>query len=159
MSSLSFELSGPTPTAAAVASPNQYVTFSCGSRVLAVDIMAVREIRSWSALTELPDLPHGARGVLDIRGKVVPVFDLAMLIGTPDVEGSPVIVVVSHGGNDLGIMVSAVSDIIFARPDQIRPAPNVRGRDSSVATLVKHEDKLVSVLNLDALFPDISGVN
>lgn len=143
--------------AASIISANQFVTFSCGSRILAVDIMAVREIRSWSPLTELPDLPRGARGVLDIRGRIVPVYDLSYLIGTPEVEGAPVIVVVSHMGEDLGIMVSAVSDIIFAQPDQIRAVPNAEAGGGSVAAIIRHEDKLVSVLSLSALFPSFAN--
>jgi purine-binding chemotaxis protein CheW len=148
------ELSAEAEAAVATSAPNQYVTFSCGDRTLGVDIMSVREIRSWSPLTELPDLPRGARGVLDIRGKIVTVYDLSSLIGTPFVEGAPVIVVVSHGGHDIGIMVSAVSDIIFAQTEQLREAPTSDRGDAAVTRLVKQEDHLVSILNLNALFPN-----
>jgi len=136
----------------------QYVTFDCSERSYGIDIMSVREIRSWSPTTELPGQPHGAKGVLDIRGRVVQVYDLATMLGTTtfaETSKAQVVLVVSLSNQDVGIVVDTVSDIIFATSDNMRPVPN-GGRQNSgvVSTLVKIEDRLVAVLDLNALFPD-----
>ncbi|MGV8856860.1 MAG: chemotaxis protein CheW, partial [Devosia sp.] len=82
MASVSFHDERMTATAAVeVRSLDQFVTFTCSNRAFGVDIMSVREIRSWSPVTELPGQPHGAKGVLDIRGSVVQVYDLAVMLG------------------------------------------------------------------------------
>jgi purine-binding chemotaxis protein CheW len=137
---------------------NQFVTFNAGSRAYGVDVMAVREIRSWSPITELPDGPFGARGVLDIRGSVVEVFDLSAILGGPATEGRPgqVVLVVSIGEANFGILVDSVSDIIFAGENDFRVAPSA-GRDrrnAKISGLVRQDERLIAILNLAALLPD-----
>jgi purine-binding chemotaxis protein CheW len=139
--------------------PNQFVTFTCGSRAFGVDIMSVREIRSWSPTTELPNQPFGAKGVLDIRGSIVQVYDLEIMLGgsrqSRDSNIGQVVLVVSLETEDVGMLVDTVSDIIFARADDLRPVPKSSADSSGgmVSGLVKNEDRLIGVLNLDALFP------
>lgn len=138
--------------------PNQFVTFTCGNRIFGIDIMAVREIRSWAPTTPMPNQPFGAQGVLDIRGSIVEVYDLAVMLGAAgsDVEAGKVILVASLVGRDVGIIADTVSDIIFAKPEDLRPTPSKGNghRESCVSTLVKNEDRLVAILDLPALFPD-----
>ena len=139
--------------------PSQFVTFTCGSRAFAIDIMAVREIRNWSPVTELPNQPFGAKGVLDIRGSIVQVYDLVTMLGGQgghrDQTGGQVVLVVSLKTQDVGLLVDTVSDIIFAQGDDLRPAPAASDgqRTSSVLGLVKNEDRLIAILDLKALFP------
>ena len=138
-----------------VSPPSQFVTFSAGNKAYGVDIMAVREIRSWSPTTELPDSVFGARGVLDIRGSVVEVFDLAATLGGAVTDPKPghVVLVVAVGGRNVGILADAVSDIIFAEKDDFRPVPpGGPERNTRISGLVKDQDRLISILNLDALF-------
>lgn len=143
--------------AAAIRVPNQFVTFSTGDRSFGIDIMAVREIRSWSPTTELPGQPRGATGVLDIRGSVVQVYDLRTLIsGKPGGEGQAgqVVLVVALRDQEVGILVDAVSDIIFANAEDMRAAPPL-GDDvhhSVISGLIKTEDRLIAILDLGALF-------
>ena len=137
---------------------NQFVTFSAGDKAYGVDIMSVREIRSWSPTVQLPDGPFGARGVLDIRGSVVEVYDLSAILGGASTEGKAgqVVLVVSMGSAHVGILVDSVSDIIFAEDDDFRPAPS-NGRspaNAKVSGLVRQEDRLIAILNLAALFPE-----
>ena len=136
---------------------NQFVTFSAGDNAYGIDIMAVREIRSWSPTTELPGGPFGTRGVLEIRGSVVEVYDLSAILGGPSTDARPghVVLVVSMGNTNVGILVDAVSDIIFAEEADFRTAPSA-GRDSTeakVSGLVRQDDRLIAILNLEALFP------
>jgi len=140
--------------------PNQFVTFTCGSRAFGIDIMAVREIRSWSPITELPNQPFGAKGVLDIRGNIVQVYDLATMLGASggygEEKAGQVVLVVSLQAQDVGLLVDTVSDIIFAQGEDLRPAPKANGRQDtgSVMGLVKTQDRLVAILDIKALFPD-----
>ena len=141
---------------AEVRQPDQFVTFTCGARAFGIDIMSVREIRSWTPVTELPNQPYGARGVLDIRGNIVQVYDLAAMIGadSSDGEAGHVVLVVSLRSHDVGLRVDTVSDIIFAQGDDMRPAPKGSKGDGLVLGLVKNEDRLIAILDLKALFPD-----
>ena len=132
----------------------QYVTFQCGERAFGIEIMSVREIRSWSPTTQLPDQPFGALGVLDIRGEVVEVFDLSAMLGGPAIEvgtGS-VVLVVSLGSQDVGILVDSVSDIIDAKEQDVRKAPGGEDHGGKVSRLISNEDRLVAILNLQQLF-------
>lgn len=147
----------PTPPLPAESRANQFVTFSAGGRAYGVDIMAVREIRSWSPTTELPDSAYGACGVLDIRGNVVEVYDLSSMLGGPvtDPKSGHVVLVLSLGNANVGVLADAVSDIIFAENADFRPAPSA-ARDpqaARVSGLVKQGERLIAVLNLAALFP------
>jgi purine-binding chemotaxis protein CheW len=148
---------GTTPLATGEASTtNQFVTFTCGQRLFGIEIMSVREIRKWSKTTPMPNQPFGACGVLDIRGNIVEVYDLASMLGahSGEDEASKVILVVSLGNRDVGVIADTVSDIIFAKPDDLRPPPNgQRKGESTVAKLVKTGDQLIAVLDLDVLFP------
>ncbi|MEQ1902316.1 MAG: chemotaxis protein CheW [Devosia sp.] len=152
------EFGAAAGVATAVRVANQFVTFSTGERSFGIDIMAVREIRSWSPTTELPGQPRGATGVLDIRGSVVQVFDLRTLInGKSGGEGQAgqVVLVVALRDQEVGILVDAVSDIIFANSEDMRAAPPL-GDDvhhSVISGLIKTEERLIAILDLDTLFP------
>ena len=136
---------------------DQFVTFTCSGRAFGIDIMSVREIRSWSPTTELPGQPHGAKGVLDIRGSVVQVYDLAVMLGGSGSENNSgqVVLVVSLQSQDVGLLVDTVSDIIFAQPEDLRPVPASGGNSANamVSGMFKHEDRLITILNLAAMFP------
>ena len=85
----------------------------------------MREIRQWSPTTELPNQPHYGRGVLDIRGEVVPVYDLRARFGGPvvDVTDSHVVLIVSIDDRSIGILVDTASDIIDLTTADSRPVP------------------------------------
>ena len=142
---------------AEVRAVDQFVTFTCSGRAFGIDIMSVREIRSWSPTTELPGQPHGAKGVLDIRGSVVQVYDLAVMLGGygSETNSGQVVLVVSLDRQDVGLLVDTVSDIIFAQPEDLRRTPASGGdrANSIVSGMFKNEDRLIAVLNLTAMFP------
>ena len=153
----------PAPTnddalavAATGSAPRQFVTFAAGGTAYGIDIMQVREIRSRTPTTPLPDGGFGSCGVLDIRGSVVEVFDLAALLGGMSGDGGPgsVVLVVSLNGRNYGLQVDSVSDIIFASDDDFRPSPRSGGK---VPNLVKQRDNLIGILDLDVLFPKGDG--
>lgn len=139
-------------------STDQYVTFTSNGGHYGVDIMAVREIRSWQPTTPLPGRTLGARGVLDIRGKVVEVFDLSVMLGGPPLELSAgnVVLVLSMSSRTVGILVDSVSDIIQTGLETLMSVPSSgmeMAGHGQVAAMVHHEDRLIAILALERLFP------
>jgi purine-binding chemotaxis protein CheW len=140
------------------AEPAQYVTFRAGNSRYGIDVMTVQEIRSWQPTTPLPQRPSSARGVLDIRGQVVEVFDLGKLLGGPAFEpnAGSVVLVLSLDDKVMGVLVESVSDIIQVRPQDQMPVPRAAAdgaRSNQVSSMVNHEGQLVALMNVDALFP------
>lgn len=135
----------------------QYVTFALGDRLFGVDIMSVDEIRQWTSATPLPHQPEWNRGVLNLRGAIVPVHDLRARLGGELTEPTPshVEVIASIRGQSVGILVDAVSNILTIRAEQIRPLPpNVSEVDeSTISGLVSTGDSMVALLDLNLLFP------
>lgn len=130
---------------------NQFVTFNVGDNAYGIDIMAVREIRSWTPTTMLPDQAHGARGVLDIRGTIVEVFDLSQVLGSGSREqtSNQVVLVVAIADRDVGLAVDSVSDIVDAADGDFAEPPAKGGK---IGAIVRQSDHLISILDLDQLF-------
>ncbi|MDP1999427.1 MAG: chemotaxis protein CheW [Rhodoferax sp.] len=107
----------------------QYLTFSLGDEVFAMDIRAVREIIQHAALTPVPLMPEFVRGVINLRGAVVPVIDLQARFGRPKAKlGKKTCIVIFDATADgekseLGLMVDAVSEVIDIAPRDIEPPP------------------------------------
>ncbi len=139
------------------ARPRQYVTFLVDGRTYGVDINLVREIKQWSPATALPNQPLHTRGVLNLRGTIVPVHDLRARLRGALTEPSEnhVIVIVWIGTKTVGILVDAVSDIITVPSEDIRPVPSgpSMGDTSSISGLVNTDDDMVALLELGTLFP------
>lgn len=149
------------PGASGGASYKQYVTFMVGDRGYGVDIVAVREIKQWSPTTALPNQPHYMRGVLNLRGTIVPVHDLRARFGDPltDASETHVVVIVWIGEQTVGVLVDAVSDIITVSSDDIRPVPSAEGEfdQTAIGGLVSVESGMVALLDLDKLFGAAAG--
>lgn len=152
LTSLSEERRTAPPTGAAI---SQFVTFSSGESRFGVDIMAVREIRSWQPATQLAGRSSVSRGVLDIRGQVVEVLDLSVLLGGSLTEASrgSVVLVLSRSDRTIGLLVDSVSDIIQVEAQQIMPLPvSVDAEaDEHVFGMVNHDERLIALLDVDEL--------
>ncbi len=135
----------------------QYVTFQVGDRLYGVEIVLVREIKQWTPTTALPNQPHYTRGVLNLRGTIVPVHDLRARFGGCLTEATEnhVVVIASIEDQSVGILVDAVSDIITVSPDDVRPIPSgAREMDmGSISGLVSQDDQMIGLLELPRLFP------
>ena len=122
-----------------------------------VDIMSVREIRGWTRTTSLPHAPRFIRGVINLRGTVLPVVDLAMRLGLEetDPEDRNVIIVVDVASRVMGLRVDAVSDILSFSEDQLQPPPDLGGSSSVhfVKALTILEDRMVRLLDLESVLP------
>ncbi|WP_377808771.1 chemotaxis protein CheW [Azospirillum sp. A29] len=145
------------PAGVANGSEEQYVTFTVGSEEYGVNILAVREIRGWTPESRLPNLPDYVRGVINLRGIIIPIFDLRARFGggLTQVTKRHVVVVMQVGERTRGILVDAISDILAIGHDAIKPPPDV---DSGLidaeylSGLYTAENRMVTLLNVGKLF-------
>jgi purine-binding chemotaxis protein CheW len=136
-------------------SQRQFVTFRSGDQQFGADIMAIREIRGWTQTTPLPRSPAYVRGVINLRGIVLPIVDLKVRLGYGPTENSAtsVIIVLRCENRTMGLLVDAVSDILSTSDAQIQPAPEIGSDDSSpfIAGIAVLDDRMVTLLDMDKL--------
>ncbi|WBU62800.1 chemotaxis protein CheW [Paracoccus aerodenitrificans] len=135
----------------------ELLSFRVKEQEYCVDIMSVREIRGWTKATPLPFSPPHVKGVINLRGTVLPVVDLSRRLGMEETEGLDrnVIIVVTLNGNLAGLLVDAVSDILTIPRNEMMAPPDI-GLDPSaryVDGLLLVEDKLIRVLDLASVLP------
>ena len=133
----------------------QFITCTLGDAEYGIDIMAVREIKGWAETTSIPHAPSWIRGVINLRGIIVPILDLRDRFGQGTTAPTPmhVVVIIQTGARTAGLLVDAVSDIIAISPGDIRPVPEV-GSDapeSLLAGLVPLDRGMVALVSLDQL--------
>lgn len=133
----------------------QFITFTLGAQEYGVDIMLVREIKGWTETTSLPQAPHYVRGVINLRGVIVPIFDLRARFGMGATIPSRmhVVVIVITGSRTTGLLVDAVSDIISVLPDRIRSVPDIglAAEEHFLEGLVSMDERMVTLVRLDGL--------
>lgn len=136
----------------------QFISFTIGDEEYGVDIMAIREIKGWTATTELPNTPAYMRGVINLRGAIVPILDLRARFTGSQTDAMPrhVIIVVAVGTRVAGILVDAVADILAVPDDDIQPIPQTEqegnGGNGFLTGLVTVEGRMVALLDLDQVF-------
>ena len=135
----------------------ELITFRVGAQDFCVHAVNVKEIRGWTPATLLPDSPAYVRGVVNLRGAVLPIIDLAVRLDLPETELTPrhVVIVVWIGRRLVGLLVDAVCDILSVSSDAVQPTPGVKSEtvESLVAALVTVGDRMVALLALDDLLP------
>ncbi|WP_313072784.1 chemotaxis protein CheW [Melaminivora sp.] len=117
------------PSAAAPAAPAaEYLTFRLGQEEYGIDILRVQEIRSYEQPTRMAHAPEFIRGVIDLRGVIVPIVDLRLKLGCPaEYTSFTVVIILNVGGTVLGAVVDAVADVVALPADAIKPAPQFQG--------------------------------
>ncbi len=139
------------------ASARELITFLIGSQEFCVDIMSVREIRGWTPATPLPHSPGFVRGVINLRGAVLSIVDLAARLGLQPTEPSArhVIIVAQVGAQVVGLLVDAVSDILTVSSDTIQPTPDVASdmARSFVRGVLAIDGRMISLITLDQVLP------
>jgi len=138
-------------------STRELIAFRVGRQEFCINVMAVREIRGWSAATALPRAPRYIRGVINLRGAVLPIIDLAVRLGLPGSEphARNVIIVVQIAHQQMGLLVDAVSDILSTEDRDIQPAPDVSSGlvREFVKGLVPVDGRMISLIALDNMLP------
>lgn len=134
----------------------EYIAFRIGEQEFCADIMSVREIRGWTPATGLPHAPAHIRGVINLRGAVLPIVDLARRLGMPATEPTArhVIIVMQLGSQLTGILVDAVSDILTLDTSQIQPTPELAGEYERQFSrgIIPIDKRMICLVALDALF-------
>ncbi len=142
---------------ASVSSAGQeYLTFTLDQEHYGVDILKVQEIRGWEPLREMHDVPDYIKGVLDFRGRIIPIVDLRLRFGVEPVryETTTVVIVLSRGNGDMmGVVVDAVSDVLSIRDEQIKEPPRLGAHidNDYVTGMVSLEQGMVMLIDAERL--------
>lgn len=144
-----------TVTNEATAKEQQLVSFDLATESYGVDIGAVREIIRLQEITNVPRTPEFVEGVINLRGKVIPVVDLRKRFGLPvgDQSSENRIVVVDIGGQDIGVIVDAVNEVLRIFTDSVEPPSSVITTADSgyLMGIAKVDDKLLILLDLESV--------
>jgi purine-binding chemotaxis protein CheW len=143
----------------------EFLSFRLGAEEYGIDILAVREIRAYEKPTRIAGAPEFIRGVVNLRGVIVPIVDLRMKFGLHEAvyDALTVVIILNVGGRVLGIVVDAVSDVIKLKSEQISPPPEFSSAvDASfLRGLASLEGRLLILLDIAALMasPDMALVD
>ncbi len=139
---------------------HQYLTFKLGEEMFAIDVSQVREILDVTTITKVPRAPEFMRGVINVRGSVVPVVDLRMkfgMTGTERTKDTRIVVMevaLDGGPTTIGTLADAVHNVMDIESSSIEPAPKVGARWNTefIKGIGKHNDEFIIVLNVDRIF-------
>lgn len=136
--------------------PQEYLTFTLGEEIYGVDVLKVREIRGWEKIRELHDTPKFVKGVLDLRGSIVPIVDLRMRFNIPDYEYTPttVIIIISLENDGLmGAVVDSVSDVLGIKAEQIKESPSLGTKINTdyILGMATIEGSMIMLVDADKL--------
>jgi purine-binding chemotaxis protein CheW len=153
------DLSTSTPPAdgpLAGASPTrEFLAFKLGSEEYGVDILRVQEIRSYERPTRIAHAPEFVKGVVNLRGAIVPIVDLRLMLRLPQAayDAFTVVVVLHIGQRVMGMVVDAVSDVIAFGPEQLRPVPAMNSPigDEHLLAIGMAQERLLVLLDIEKL--------
>jgi len=143
-------------------STNQYLTFTLGHEVFALGISSVREVLEFTTITKVPRTPEYIRGVINLRGRAVPVVDVRLKFGMPQTERTVntciIIVEVQLGGEELvlGALADAVKEVMDIEPGEVEPAPRMGTsiKADFIQGIGKQNDDFIIILDIDKVFSD-----
>lgn len=139
------------------ATEREMVAFRVAGQDYCVDIMSVREIRGWSQATSLPHAPDYVRGVINLRGSVVPIVDLAARLGLGPNEATErdVIIIAIINRQVVGLLVEAVFDILSVNAEDIQATPDVASETvkSFIEGVLTVDEKMLRLVDLERILP------
>ncbi len=143
-----------------ISETDQFLTFKLDEEVFALDIVKVREVLDFTSVTKVPQTPEFMRGVINLRGSVVPVVDMRLKFGLPGTQKTVntciIIVEISMGGETtvLGALADSVQEVLDLEPDQIEPAPKIgtKLRTEFIKGMGKHGEEFIIILDIDKVF-------
>lgn len=146
--------------AAGIAETTQYLTFKLEDEVFALDISKVREVLDYTTITKVPRTPDFMRGVINLRGSVVPVVDMKLKFGMPRTERTVntciIIAEVKIDGESavLGALADSVQEVIDLEPDHIEPAPKIGTKLNTdfIKGMGKQNERFIIILAIDKVF-------
>ncbi len=133
----------------------EYLSFTLGVEEYAIDILKVQEIRGYETPTTIANAPDFLKGVINLRGAIVPIIDMRIkfAVGKADYTPFTVVIILSIGGRVVGIVVDGVSDVMALRADQIRPAPDFAASVDTnyISGLANLGERMLVVINIEQL--------
>ena len=135
--------------------PSEYLVFTLGAEEYALDILKVQEIRGYDAVTHIANAPEHVKGVINLRGAIVPIIDLRIRfrLGEPSYDAFTVVIILTLGKRTAGIVVDSVSDVVHFTADAIRPAPEFGAivRTDFITGIGTLEQRMVILVDIDTL--------
>lgn len=133
----------------------EIIAFRLNEQSFCVRTRSIREIRGWVPVTPMPHAPYEVLGVINLRGMVIPIIDLAVKLGMGGTEASErsAIIVTDVNGMTMGLLVEGVSDILTVPAESLQPVPSNAGQATQfVDGILTHQDQMICFLNLEELF-------
>lgn len=129
MSAITTEETQAVAASVAQATAKEYLTFRLGAEEYGIDILKVQEIRGYEQPTRIANAPSFIKGVVNLRGVIVPIIDLRMkfALGEPNYDSMTVVIILNIANRVVGVVVDSVSDVLELKHEQIRPAPEFNG--------------------------------
>jgi len=147
-------------SASAIAETRQYLTFRLGNEIFATDVAKVREVLDLTTITAIPRTPEFMRGVINLRGAVVPVVDLRLCFDMTKTESTRntcivvVEVMLENESTVIGALADSVEEVIDLEPEQIEPAPRIgmQIRTEFIRGMGKRDTQFIMILDIDRVF-------
>lgn len=134
---------------------NEFLAFKLGSEEYGIDILKVQEIRGYEAPTRIANAPEFIKGVINLRGIIIPVVDMRIKfnLGTPTYDQFTVVIILNISGRVIGMVVDSVSDVTTLAPEQIKPAPDMGAAFDSqyMIGLGTIEERMLILVDIDKL--------
>jgi purine-binding chemotaxis protein CheW len=143
---------------AAFVTASQYLTFILGTEEYGIELLKVQEIKGYISVTPIPNTPPYIKGVMNLRGAVIPVVDLRTRFGMEKITYTQfnVIIVINVGARVMGLLVDAVSDVLSLGPGDLRPAPDFGTQVDTrfITGMASNGDKIAVLLDIDSLLTE-----
>lgn len=142
-------------SAANVAAAAEYLAFTLGQEEYGIDIQKVSEIRSYEAPTRIASAPEFVKGVINLRGLIVPIVDMRIKfnVGEPTYNQFTVVIILNIGHRVVGMVVDSVSDVTILTPEQVKPAPEITSTLNTeyIVGLGTIDDRMLILVDIDRL--------
>lgn len=136
-------------------SANEFLAFTLGKEEYGIDILRVQEIRGYEAVTRIANAPEFVKGVVNLRGIIVPIVDMRIKfqLGEPTYDQFTVVIILNIAGRITGMVVDSVSDVITLSPEQIKPAPEMGTTFNSdyLTGLGTLDERMLILIDIDNL--------
>jgi purine-binding chemotaxis protein CheW len=132
----------------------EFLAFTLGKEEYGLDILKVQEIRGYETVTRVANAPEFVKGVVNLRGIIVPIVDMRIKfnLGTPTYDQFTVVIILNIGGRVVGMVVDSVSDVITLTPDQVKPAPDMGALNSNyLIGLGTLDERMLILIDIDRL--------
>ncbi len=144
-----------TGNASAATSLREFLAFKLGTEEYGIDILRVQEIRSYEEPTRIANAPPFIKGVVNLRGVIVPIIDMRLKFNLEqsNYDSFTVVIVLNIGSRVVGMVVDAVSDVITLTPDQLRPVPEFNSTIASdhLLAIGAVEDRMLILVDIEKL--------